>query len=464
MNYFPLARFNAHTLSDVIQWINFADIMRLYCTGDNSIIRTLTQPGTIREVRIYDVHAARTIRFLNSFVLSIPELAHQITELDVSRHHGGWKQSEEHSNIMLRFSATIPSFDRLSRLILRHFPIQSDIILPNSLTHLVLCANNAPVINGHLAVRALPRGLLHLEMDDSSVSCTNSSVEYLPPGLTTLIQWEDALTNDAISLLPRSLTRLKLHDNNVINDVGINFLPPKLTHLNLSSNKLITDHAIPLLPRTLKLLDLDENRLISNDAIPFLPPGLTHLVLSRAKRITSHCFIFLPRSLTLLDIAKSEYLDETHIADLPRTLTYLDLDMCSHHLTDFGVPDLPRQLRYLDITTAGLITDACIPHLPPSLTKLFMISANITSDGALRLLETIGLCNISIPRHLTTNMCNKQEERAPDHTHVDRHFVWRFLMIAAAHVVVVLLAGNSLYSSYICSTLINTIRRVPPIQ
>lgn len=419
MDRFPLARFNAETFSDVIEWIEFRDILRLYCTGDRAIIGMLTQPSTIREVRIIrktDVHNA--VKFPNFCSLPVPDLSRQVTCLHVNGQahlYQGEDGGREDLRVGQFFCSAIPSFHLLSHLTLKCLIIDDDALvngldLPGALTALTICEVETETWEwASLSfMKKLPRGLLYLDMDDFPIIFNDEYAEHLPPGLTTLTlsSTHDNMTNAAVSLLPRSLTFLELFENTTIDDDGVAFLPPHLTHLVLYSNTHLTDRAMHLLPRTLKSLNLDGNDLISNEGVSHLPPCLTCLSMNGNTRLTSECFVELPRGLTWLDIASVGGINGEDIAHLPRNLIHLDIETGSNALNDYDILQLPRQLQFLDITEARLITDACIPHLPLSLTRLYMAGANITTAGASQLLKMIKRDNIFLPYHLEIE-CNQ---------------------------------------------------------
>lgn len=144
----------------------------------------------------------------------------------------------------------------------------------------------------------------------------------LPASLTNLrIVKALAVSDEALSSLPSALLHLEFCEDNSLTGEFISDLPMLLT-LKLPRNGKITSAALARLPSTLETLNLHVSTYINDLAIEYLPPSITDLDISWAM-LSCAAFMLLPRGLTALDIENCESLDTADVADLPPSLTSL---------------------------------------------------------------------------------------------------------------------------------------------
>lgn len=164
-------------------------------------------------------------------------------------------------------------------------------------------------------------------------------------------------------------------------------LPPGLTVLNVSNNKL---SRLPELPRTLISLDASYNILTS---LPRYPGSLEKLDISHNKL---NLLPALPPGLKMLDVSNNAF---TRLPILPAGMTTLDAS--NNHLTT--LPNLPRSLITL-IVENNLLSK--IPALPVGLLELNVNKNSLTSLPALpRALATLK-CNEKVIRDLPEDLAS----------------------------------------------------------
>lgn len=328
--------------------------------------------------------------------------------------------------------------------------------LPRSLTLLDLDEFSSASITDE-CIRKLPRGLLSLTIRSSLLSCfcathlpatltelnlpnTSQLVSdfALPSGLVSLRVGDSSLFSD-FAFLPKSLTILDLGRCPVFLDSDFAKLPPNIQSFAISENSSITSQAIPLLPRSLTALRVGGNADfgVTNREEDW-PPGLVSLELPdnislasygqsssqqsltnrhnrpRGEAISgtsaSHNSVgngpdalVLPPGLTRLDLTANEHITNEYISQLPRTLTFLEVSD-ETHLTEAGLPnlppaltslniiipstyvrELPRRLTSLNIERCHTLVDGCLSDLPAGLVFLKLTCSRVTNAGLLYL-------------------------------------------------------------------------------
>lgn len=175
-----------------------------------------------------------------------------------------------------------------------------------------------------------PISCLHLPTTITSIDLPtdiNNSIFYsmLPATLTNLrIVVPLAVTDVALSHLPASLLHLELTEDRGLSDACTQHLP-LLKTLSLPSNSRLTSAALQTLPTSLETLNVRAASLINDIGISSLPISLTDLNISWS-RITHRALLHLPRGLTRLDMEFCENLSssEANPESLPSTLTSLN--------------------------------------------------------------------------------------------------------------------------------------------
>ena len=143
----------------------------------------------------------------------------------------------------------------------------------------------------------------------------------LPDSLTSLrIAKPTKLTDAVVPLFPASLLYFDATGDMALSYAGIKALP-SLISLKLPSNSRLTYEIIPILPRTLEVLHINSAR-ITNTHIEHLPPHMTDLQIAWAD-IEPEALALLPRGLLSLNIQHAEFLAEADPSPLPPTLTRL---------------------------------------------------------------------------------------------------------------------------------------------
>ena len=296
----------------------------------------------------------------------------------------------------------------------------------------------------------LPTSLMTLNVLNASKLLPESSLPLFPPSLTDFtvpFGWITSFKDDLIPILPQSLRTLNFATNTSLTAEGISKLPPKMKHINLSSNPHIskevltvlpqnpeslnissaialTDDDMQFLPKSLAHLNLSRNKTIGNAGLKNLPPNLLSLTLSSTPNILDAGIRSLPRSLTTLILSGNKQLTDEAIKDLPPSLTEFNLaansklsDACSatfpaslkilnlfanRLFTDAAIRSLPRSLTELNLGSNEMFTDACLPDLPRSLRVLYLRKSTMfTDDGIQYLPRSLTHLDLSAARNLT---------------------------------------------------------------
>jgi len=212
-----------------------------------------------------------------------------------------------------------------------------------------------------------------------NVVVSDDDMKLFPSSLTVLdLGFDQKLTNNAIKNLPRGLKQLKLCHANVGN-VGINYLPPILTHLTFKNSNRVTDVGLKNLPNTLTHLDLYSNNSISDKGIRNLPPNLTYLCLHENNNVTSEGLKYLPKTLNYLDVHENTWIDDEGIKNLPLSITYLDLHYAKL-VSNSGLIYLPPRLTHLDLFMNKNVS-LDLKHLPQSLTTFYAKSSRLIKSS-----------------------------------------------------------------------------------
>jgi Leucine-rich repeat (LRR) protein len=156
--------------------------------------------------------------------------------------------------------------------------------------------------------------------------------------------------------------------------------PPIVNSLFLRVNNSIglTDsrmHTLLSQNRSLVTLRCNSSQ-ITDEGIKFLPPNLTHLDLSRAP-VTSDCFKDLPRSLEFLSLANCNQIARPpkQFSDLPKNLTSLTVGASS--LSSAHVRFIParKSLKYVHF---------CLNHCIRREEALHLLPKNIIDGGVFK--------------------------------------------------------------------------------
>lgn len=217
-----------------------------------------------------------------------------------------------------------------------------------------------------------------LQGSELSESTLESSIDDLVRSLGDRVQIATLVTD--LSLTPySSLPRLPSVITNIDlpNDSGkeqfYSILPESLTHLRLVKPTQLSDKVVPLFPTSLKHLEVVEDLALTNACISCLP-NLETLKLPANSRLTSGAIASLPRSLTVLHL-NSALITDTHVELLPALIT--DLNLSWSEISERSLPLLPRGLISLDVESAERLSNADPSPLPPTITRL------IAPDGML---------------------------------------------------------------------------------
>jgi hypothetical protein len=271
-----------------------------------------------------------------------------------------------------------------------------------------LKVNGRPLASKYAAWSSLPSSLTRLHMFTLSVELTHGGQWPLgkwgtfPPCLTDLQLGGYLVLNDSdFEAWPRSLTRLSLethptsfyHDCDLLGhsrticeattrraaqrpfagltDSAALTLPSSLESLILHSTMFGADFWSNL-PETLTHLDMATNRHLSDNDLAFLPASLTHLRVYQAPNVNPFVYSQLPPTLTKLEILDGQVFTNRWtlaLGRLPPNLTHLVIENCTS-ICDQHVASLPRGLTALEMPHAPLLTARCAAHLPRPLQSL----------------------------------------------------------------------------------------------
>lgn len=250
--------------------------------------------------------------------------------------------------------------------------------LPRTLEVFVMyrCATS-PVGAPETPLKVLPPALTNLTM---TMACpwSDTCIEVLPRGLTSLYLSQTIVSDAFAGALPRTLTSLVLLSNGAtVTGKCFKDFPRTLTKLDLSSRQEFRNEEMADLPRALIDLQLGYAYSLSNECIPLLPRGLTRLYFSHNRNINGDCCADLPKGLTFFSCPTSPSFSGKHFASLPRSLQYLSLHSALD-VTGDTIAALPRGLRYLDLFSSRRIDETALPDLPPNIRMLTLNSIDLT--------------------------------------------------------------------------------------
>lgn len=276
-----------------------------------------------------------------------------------------------------------------------------------------------------------PLFLSHMSNHTRVISChgqgnvfVTSLIKHLPFGMTILRipHMAQRITDEDISLLPRTLTWLDMANNKILTNGAISGLPQSLTHLNWASVARVND--LRHFPSTLQTLIIEccpflshglvtheENNTVcyslvtkvdlarnaSFDVLRHVAsPKLVSLSLFHNKYVTDNDTLWLQHCtrLTRLNLANAVLLSDTTMFNLPETLLHLDIGN-NGEITDHGIGGLPRALQYLNVSCGKKITDRGMPLLPPGLKHLDMArNRRITNEGVRLMPKSLTYLNL----------------------------------------------------------------------
>lgn len=238
--------------------------------------------------------------------------------------------------------------------------------LPRSLTDLSF---RPPPDNVTATIRALPKGLKHLQLTNGFGSTTEFGLSSpLPETLLSFVVVYGTLKTE-IKNLPRSLTRLECPTID-FGEQEIANLPQGLTTLCIEAPLGFQDgSALENLPQGITKLSFANQLPLKDDCIRLLPRGLRHLSLPGCYQLTGNCFADLPRGVCKLNLASITQVTDEQIAFLPPFLLKLNLRKC-RFLTDLFAKSLPRGLKELIIEDNNNFTFSCVSSLPTHIDSL----------------------------------------------------------------------------------------------
>lgn len=402
--------------------LNGPDLLRLYQTGDMSLISSMTQGGVVSlEFRDFQVKSK------SHYPNAIPSFR-KLRELAIIQPRGYLCDPYK----LRRQLKLLPETLETLKLDVRNL---SDCMLlsPSEL----LCTvqhwfDDVPYIDENQLSGLHPLSSLHewfprlhTLLLGGKDWISNVSIPLLPPSLVCLeiIEQHGGLTSGCFQHLPRTLTSATFGGLLPLEVPShLTLLPPHMTHLSLDFGEPFTiellsllpssvtsgnvvettrgDERVNFLPRSLRSLLVLGGGFSNPDSLAALPPSLTQLRMLRCRMLALNAAIvkMLPRSLesftsnapiddsisqpeiwpthlkslklynpTSPHAADSDETARTFVKALPRTLTYLDTNY-PYSATMCWWADLPRNLQTLRLfiaTKSGNMAD-----LPRSLTTL----------------------------------------------------------------------------------------------
>lgn len=269
------------------------------------------------------------------------------------------------------------------------------------------------------------------------------------------------LPDEALSLLPSSLTCLELPSNNIISQLGWENIPKSVIKLNLEWLGDLREETLPVLlnlelqelnlsrcafkfpkdflkslPATLKYLDLKMVKTFEINSEFFFPRQLEHLDLTFCNTFHAAYIEHLPRGLTRLDLDHLNFkLEIEHLTQLPPNLTHLSLHASSfaapiedsfallprslrflglggntfEGLHDQHLEHLPRGLTHLDLSNHTKLTDKCFTYMPPSIVNLLLYSnTELTAAAAYHFPRSLYNISLRFLRKLFTRIDQMQ--------------------------------------------------------
>jgi len=233
-------------------------------------------------------------------------------------------------------------------------------------------------------VQSLPKTLTHLELhgttNDETIAAVPDGVKIL------IVQNSCDLTDDCIAALPHELEELSFLDNSRIacqdwhlpsslrklritgsKNFRFDNLPSHLTYFQCP-NPNISNFTISVLPKTITDLRLSRTHLVTGTCLQYLNPNMVHLGIPHAD-FSDGDIKNLPRFLQTLIVDRGcPDLTSSCCKDFPPLLRSLRIP--GHFFTDGGIADLPRTLKDLCLPAASLLTVDALHHMPPHLDTL----------------------------------------------------------------------------------------------
>ena len=177
-----------------------------------------------------------------------------------------------------------------------------------------------------------------------------------------------ALTPISSLSLPNTITSIDL-PSDIGNLEFYSMLPSSLTNLRIIKPLKVDNKIFWNLPASLLHLTLEEDQSLTDPCTEKLPPNLKTFKLPLNAKLTNKAIKTLPKTIETLNLHSSLQIDDGALPHLPITLT--DLDISWANISPAGLKLLPRGLRSLDIEFAEPLDETCdASHLPSSLTKL----------------------------------------------------------------------------------------------
>lgn len=195
--------------------------------------------------------------------------------------------------------------------------------LPMTITDLTLKGAHPPPVP---ALAILPQDLMSFNWDfDSSSPLHLDAASVLPWSLRSLIALAIVDVNKVLSALPRSITRLIIRSEDGIDELGVQGMPPHLTHLELVSNRTFPASAFQHLPQWLSALSLPMNTRIKPIELINLPSSVTSLRLSSNANFSDFHFSALPSQLDFLACVWNARITSNMLKYIPSKLHRMDL-------------------------------------------------------------------------------------------------------------------------------------------
>lgn len=178
---------------------------------------------------------------------------------------------------------------------------------------------------------------------------------------------------------PTTITSIDL-PTDIGDPIFYSVLPASLTNLRIVKAFGLFDSALASLPSALLHLEFCEDNALTDEFVSHLPM-LRTLKLPRNSKITSSALSKLPTSLETLNLHVATYINDTGISTLPVMIT--DLDISWSTISPEGLSMLPRGITALDVENCESLDFADPSQLPPSLITLrapVKLLARCTSD------------------------------------------------------------------------------------
>lgn len=316
-----------------------------------------------------------------------------------------WKTTEEISLAPFRYvrASDFANFERLKTIIDHRGAVDHEIAawIPSSVDTVDFSRNSTskqvfqdcflvrmpntvksvklPLLRRTLATvhHTFPTGAYGTELNDETLIQSSNDLLASEKGSGRIVSGEySSLEGFSVSCsngerLPEIITSIDISAD--FDVMFYSILPISLTRLKISNAFCITEECFALLPQTLLELELMaqiSNAPISDKAIALAPKSLTSLKLPMSTMFTSNCLAGLSSMSNLKVVSvRTESITDSSLPDIPPSVTHLEIPWS--RITEKGIALLPPQLTYLDLTGCEFLRNADPSLLPPSLTKLF---------------------------------------------------------------------------------------------